>query len=85
MAPRHEPQVALGRAIRQARLERGLSQEELAHRSGLHPTWISHLESGRRNPSWGNIGKLCAALDMPVSELAQLAEQLDEENPSGSD
>jgi transcriptional regulator with XRE-family HTH domain len=78
MAPRHEPQAALGRAIREARLARGLSQEELAHRSGLHPTWISHLESGRKNPSWANVRKLCAAMDLRVSELAELAERLEE-------
>jgi transcriptional regulator with XRE-family HTH domain len=79
MAPRHEPQAALGRAVREARLAHDLSQEELAHRAGLHPTWISHLESGRRNPSWANVRKLCAAMDLKVSELAEMAERF--ENP----
>ena len=62
MAPRSEPQVALGQAIREARIARGLSQEEVAHKAELHPTWLSHIEAGgtRRGarsgvspPDWG--------------------------------
>lgn len=53
VARRTEPQHGLGAALKELRLERGLSQEELAHRASLHPTWISHLESGRENPALG--------------------------------
>jgi transcriptional regulator with XRE-family HTH domain len=74
MAPRTEPQPGLGRAIRQLRTERGLSQEELGLRAGIHPTWVSHLESGRNNPAWGSVRRLAAALDVKLSELAALAE-----------
>lgn len=77
MPRRVEPQVALGRAIRQTREERGLSQEELGHRADIHPTWISHLESGRTNPAWGTVVRLSEALEMELSELASLAEGLD--------
>jgi transcriptional regulator with XRE-family HTH domain len=76
MAPRTEPQPGLGRAIRQVRTERGLSQEELGLRAGIHPTWISHLESGRNNPAWGSVRRIAAALDLKLSELAALAEEL---------
>lgn len=75
MAPRSEPQPALGRAIRELREERGISQEELAHRADTHPTWISHLESGRNNPSWGTVRRICAGLDVPLSTLVALAEK----------
>jgi transcriptional regulator with XRE-family HTH domain len=54
----------------------GLSQEDLAHRSGLHPTYISGIERGVRNPSWRSVGRLCEALGVPLSELARLAETL---------
>lgn len=77
MAIRSEPQPALGRAIRSAREERGLSQESLAAAADLHPTWISHLESGRKNPTWATVGRIAGALGMPVSELAAIAETLD--------
>jgi transcriptional regulator with XRE-family HTH domain len=75
MAPRTEPQPGLGRAIRQLRTERGLSQEELGLRAEIHPTWISHLESGRNNPAWGSVRRIAAALDVKLAELAALAEE----------
>ncbi len=76
MAPRSDPQVALGHAIRQTRLSRDLSQEEVAHRADLHPTWLSHIESGR-NPAWGTVRRIAGALGVEVSELARLAEEIE--------
>jgi transcriptional regulator with XRE-family HTH domain len=78
MAPRTEPQPGLGRAIRQLRTERGLSQEELGLRAEIHPTWISHLESGRNNPAWGSVRRIAAALDVKLADLAALAEKLED-------
>jgi transcriptional regulator with XRE-family HTH domain len=75
MAPRTEPQPGLGRAIRELRTERGLSQEELGLRAEIHPTWVSHLESGRNNPAWGSVRRIAAALDVTLSDLAALAEE----------
>lgn len=76
MAPKPEPQQALGQAIRQTRLARGLSQEELGQRADLHATWISHIENGR-NPAWGTIRRIASALGTDVSELARLAEEIE--------
>jgi transcriptional regulator with XRE-family HTH domain len=76
MAPRTEPQPELGQAIKQLRTERGLSQEALGHAAEIHPTWISHIESGRNNPAWGSVRRIAAALGITVSELAKLAEEL---------
>ncbi|MGB7588553.1 MAG: helix-turn-helix transcriptional regulator [Solirubrobacterales bacterium] len=78
MAPRTEPQPGLGQAIKQRREELGLSQEALGHAAGVHPTWISHIESGRNNPAWGSVKRIGAALDLKVSELAKLAEDLED-------
>ncbi len=55
-----------------------MSQEELGHRSDIHPTWISHLESGRSNPAWGTVVRVSDALGLRVSELAALAEQINQ-------
>ena len=68
---------ALGAAVRELRKRGDLSQEDLAHKSGLHPTYISGIERGLRNPSWRSIGRLSEALGVPVSELAKLAERAD--------
>lgn len=78
MAPRTEPQPGLGRAIKQLRTERGLSQEEIGLRAEIHPTWISHIESGRNNPAWGSVRRVAAALGVKLSELAALAEELED-------
>jgi transcriptional regulator with XRE-family HTH domain len=74
MPPRAEPQVALGRAVRRLREERGLTQEAVAHVAGVHATWVSRLECGNLNPSWGMVERVATALGMEVSDLAKAAE-----------
>jgi transcriptional regulator with XRE-family HTH domain len=76
VARRIEPQAELGKAIRAFRVEAALSQEELAHRADIHPTWVSHVESGRINPAWGTVRRIAAGLGVSVSELARRAEDL---------
>jgi transcriptional regulator with XRE-family HTH domain len=58
-----------GERIRQLRLAKGWSQEELAVRSGLHPTYIGGIERGERNLGLDNILKLARALDESPSAL----------------
>jgi transcriptional regulator with XRE-family HTH domain len=77
MPRRNEPQIGLGRAIRQLRQQAHLSQEALGLRAEIHPTWISHLESGRVNPTWGNVRRIASGLRVPLPELAALAEELE--------
>lgn len=72
-----DPQVGLSKAIRQLRNEQQLSQEALGLRAGIHPTWISHLESGRVNPTWGNVRRIAKGLRVPLPVLAALAEDLE--------
>ncbi|MCP5384183.1 MAG: helix-turn-helix transcriptional regulator [Sphingomonadaceae bacterium] len=48
--------------IRRLRLERGFTQEQLAHECELDLTYIGGIERGRRNPSVKVLGKLAAAL-----------------------
>ena len=74
MARRDDPQLGLGRAIRTLRQKDHLSQETLGHRADIHPTWISHIESGRINPTWGNVRRIAYGLKVPLPVLAALAE-----------
>ncbi|HEY6145840.1 MAG TPA: helix-turn-helix transcriptional regulator [Solirubrobacterales bacterium] len=77
MPRREEPQIGLSKAIRQLRREVHLSQEALGLRADIHPTWISHMESGRVNPTWGNVRRIAVGLRVSLSELAALAEDLE--------
>ena len=65
----HDLRVAFGRRVRELRLNRELSQEQLAERSGLHWTYISGIERGRRNPGLNNLGRLASALSVTLPEL----------------
>lgn len=74
MAAERPDRAALGRAVRSLRHERALTQEALATLAEMHWTYVGGIERGERNPSWDNIVKLAAALDVRVSELAARAE-----------
>ena len=64
--------VAFGRRVRALRTERGFSQEELAHRAGLHYTYVGGIERGERNPALINIGRIAAALGVSVADLCSV-------------
>ncbi len=70
-------QDALGLAVKARREELKLTQEQLANDSGLHQRWISNVETGKRNPSYGSLRRLAAALDLTTSELIAQAEQIE--------
>lgn len=52
-----------------ARQRRGLSQTELARKTGLQPAAIGHFEKDRRKPSFANIRALAKALDVTSDYL----------------
>jgi transcriptional regulator with XRE-family HTH domain len=60
-----------GLAMKNLRLNKNMSQEELAFSSGLHRTYISDVERGNRNISLSNIFKIAKALDVSPSRLLQ--------------
>lgn len=65
----------LGQAIRRQRRDRHLTIEALALGAEMHPTYLSGIERGVRNPTWDKITSLARALDVPVSTIVQTAEQ----------
>jgi transcriptional regulator with XRE-family HTH domain len=70
-------QAALGLAVKARRQELGITQEQLANDTGLHQRWISNVETGKRNPSYGSLRRLAAGLDLSASELLARAEQIE--------
>ncbi len=59
----------LGLSIKLERIRRGLSQEELAERAGLHRTYIGMVERAERNISVINLVQIANALSVPVGLL----------------
>lgn len=70
------PQEAFGKALREYRTKRKLSQEELASKSGYHRTYISLMERGMKSPSLNTIFEIAKALACTPSSLVERAEKL---------
>ena len=61
--------TTLGERIKALRHERGLQQRQLAEKADLTPSMVSQIESGRLTPSLHTVGKLAAALGVPIATL----------------
>jgi transcriptional regulator with XRE-family HTH domain len=62
-------QRKLGQRIRERRLDLKMTQAQLADKTGLDRTYISGLESGRRNPALRNLNKLANSLKISIDQL----------------
>jgi transcriptional regulator with XRE-family HTH domain len=69
-------QQAVGAAVRDLRRERGVSQERLGELADLDRTYISGVERGVRNPTVGSLWRISDALDVPLSSIVTLAEEI---------
>ena len=58
-----------GENVRELRRARGLSQEELAFRAGIHRNYLGGIERGERNLALDNISAIAKALGVDLSEL----------------
>lgn len=58
-----------GERVRSVRRQRGLSQEALGARAGLHRTYIGHIERGEVNPSLRNVLLVSRALEIDPGDL----------------
>jgi transcriptional regulator with XRE-family HTH domain len=71
-SPQHH---ALGRAVREARARRGISQEELGFRARLHRNYVGAVERGEINPTFRILMQLSRGLGVELSELVALYER----------
>ncbi len=60
--------------LKEARLQKGISQEELADLAGLHRTYISQIERGLKSPSLRSLGQIADALGILLSTLIRRIE-----------
>ncbi len=61
--------VKFGQKVREERLKKGLSQEGLAAKAGVHRTYIGMIERAEKNITLENIEKISRALDLKISNL----------------
>jgi DNA-binding XRE family transcriptional regulator len=68
-------QQRLGQAVKELRKQAKITQEELSERTGVHPTYISDIERGARNPSFAALVKLVNGLGIGVEDLGRAYDQ----------
>jgi transcriptional regulator with XRE-family HTH domain len=74
--------VVLGRAVRELRARRALSQEELGFRCGMHRNYVGAVERGEVNPTFRTLMTLTRGLDVPLSRLLHVYERRNREQAS---
>lgn len=67
--------IAFGTAIRDIRQSKNVSQEKFAEMCGLHRTYISDVELGKRNVSLENIEKIASALNITLPDLFEIVKK----------
>jgi transcriptional regulator with XRE-family HTH domain len=67
----------LGNAIRRLRREQEpqVSIQALALDAGMHPTYLSGIERGVRNPTWAKLNSVAKELGVPLMRVVEVAEQ----------
>lgn len=69
----HRALVALGKAIRELRLSKGISQEKLALLAEVDRSYVGRVERGDNNVAVLTLARLASALDLSVAKLMQKA------------
>jgi ribosome-binding protein aMBF1 (putative translation factor) len=59
----------VGLNLQRLRREKGLSQEELAHRAQIHQNYLSGVGGGKRNPTIAVLQRIAEALEADISDL----------------
>jgi transcriptional regulator with XRE-family HTH domain len=65
----HQLLLKFGKRIRTLRLDRGWTQEELAHRTGLNRSYMSEVERGKSDVSLSTMQKIAKTLGISLAEL----------------
>jgi len=75
MTPSQKPQRALGKAIRELREKRGLTQEAVAHEAGVTASTFGLIERGQTNPTWATVVGIAEALGVSMVDMAKATER----------
>jgi transcriptional regulator with XRE-family HTH domain len=69
---RRNPRLQFGRKVKELRISKQMTQEDLATRVGVFRTYLSRIETGLANPTLTMIYDLAAALGAPVTSLFEI-------------
>lgn len=58
-----------GNRLRDLRTGCGLTQEEVAFRADITPSYYGQLERGQANPSVGMLEKICAVMGITIADI----------------
>jgi putative transcriptional regulator len=61
--------IALGKRIKTLRLEKNISQTEVAYRCGFDKSNYNTIESGKRNPTVTSLLKIANAIEVNLIDL----------------
>ncbi|EJL46601.1 helix-turn-helix domain-containing protein [Brevibacillus ruminantium] len=73
----------LGERIRTLRMDKGLSQEQLGERSGLHTNYVGQIERGEKNLTIESLSKIARSLGIPLEQLFHSVDPLGPETELG--
>jgi len=63
--------AVVGRNVKRLREAQGLPQDELAHRAGIHVTYLSGVENGHRNITLSVLERIAGALGVSEAEVVK--------------
>jgi transcriptional regulator with XRE-family HTH domain len=73
--PKRDLSIAFGKVLKEKRKKLGLSQEALAEKADVHPTYISLLERGGRSPGLDVAGRIANAMGLKLAKMIVEAEK----------
>lgn len=76
--------VALGRAVNHLRVGRRFTQGGLAARSDLQRKTVNQLENARLDPHYSTLASVAGAMDMRLSQMLHVAEELEDRGRGAS-
>lgn len=74
MPPIEPASKGLATVIRDLRLQRDVTQEDLALNAGITPSNLSRIELAKANPTWTTVERIAASLDVTLQDLARAVE-----------
>lgn len=76
MPPNRAAREALGTNLREARTQAGVSQERLAHESGISRSYVSHIERGLANLALDHLVRLAEIIGVEPGDLVPTTRQI---------